>query len=391
MRLSILIPVRNEAAHLDAILQFATAGQEPERAQISLSMRIEDLEGKTIHQQERPLDLKFDEKQKKVMLEEKKLVFRDFAPIIEGEFNVNLTFINKTTDEFFARKIRLSVPAGTVPVMAGYKVKEAGSDHFLPFRSGAFKVSLDPRSLFTAEDSIEGLVSSGTRPEVSLISRDDAQSVVPFDSVDKVEEGFVFRKPLRDVRPGNYDLRVRVDGREVSSQVVSVLSFKVEKPLDFDRSEAAASSVNYGYIVAQEYLNHGDLEKALENFEKLPPEMWNPTTLPTIARAYYLKKNYAKAIELLDKEGVVKTYTVLLMLGNSCLETKDLRKAAGYFEAVRKYGDTAANNRTLGAIYYSLGERDKAQVYWDRANALEKKPPEKKPDLTKEPANEKLD
>ena len=36
-------------------------------------------------------------------------------------------------------------------------------------------------------------------------------------------------------------------------------------------------------------------------------------------------------------------------------------------------GDTAEVNRTLGAIYFSLGERDKAQAYWDRAKALERK------------------
>ncbi len=371
------------------VIHTVKSGSSPERAQISLNLRIEDLQGNTIHQQERPLDLKFDEKQRRVMLEAKKLVFRDFTPIIEGEFNVNLTFMNKTTDEFFVHKTRLSIPPGTVPVMVGYKVKEAGSDDFLPFRNGAFKVSLDPRSLFTTEDAIEGVVASPTRPEISLDSRDDLKYIISIESIEKIENGFIFRRPLVDVRPGNYDLRVRIEGREVSSQVVTVLSFKVEKPLDFERSEPASSSVNFGFMIAQEYLNQGEVDKALENFQKLPPQFWNAATLPTIARAYYLKKNYAKTIELLENEAVIKTYTVLLMLGNSCLETKALRKAAEYFEGVRKYGDTAANNRTLGAIYYSLGERDKAQTYWERASALEKKPVEKKPATIKESSDEK--
>jgi GWxTD domain-containing protein len=365
-------------ALLPDLIHTVTGGDKIDRAQVVLSLRIENLEGKTIHQQERPLDLKFNEKQRKVMLEEKKLVFKDFAPIVEGEFNVHLTFMNKTTDEFFVHKERLSVTAETVPVIVGYKIKEAGSDHFLPFRGGAFKVSLDPRSLFTREDSLEGIVFTDTRPDLTLVSQDDPKYIMSINSIEKIGNYFVFRRPLSDIPPANYTLRVRVGGREVASDVLTILSFQVEKPLDFDRSEPAASSPNYDFMVAQEYLNQGDADKAIENFQKLPHSHWNSTTLPVIARAYYLKKDYAKVIELLESDTVEKTYSVLLMLGNSCLETKNLRRAAEYFESVRKYGDTANNNRALGAIYYSLGEKEKAQAYWDRAKTLEKKPEEKK-------------
>jgi GWxTD domain-containing protein len=354
-------------------------GDHIDRAQVVLGLRVEDLEGKTIHQQERSLDLKFDETQKKVMLEEKKLVFKDFAPIIEGEFKVHLTFMNKTTDEFFTLQERLTVTLETVPVMVGYKIKDAGSDHFLPFRGGAFKVSLDPRSIFTPEDSIEGMVFTGRRPEISLRSRDDPDTIIPIDTLEKGEGYYVFQQKLRGVKPGIYTLQVLDEGRETASQILSVISFQVEKPLDFERSEPAESSSNYRFIVAQEYLNKGDSDLALENFRKLPAAMWNSTTLPVIARAYYLKKDYPKVIELLEKDTVEKTYAVLLMLGNSCLETKNLRRAADYFERVRKYGDTVENNRILGAVYISLGEKEKAQTYWERAKALEKRIVEKKP------------
>jgi glycosyltransferase involved in cell wall biosynthesis len=42
MRLSIIIPVRNEAAHLDGLLQFATAGVQPEREILVVDGRSED-------------------------------------------------------------------------------------------------------------------------------------------------------------------------------------------------------------------------------------------------------------------------------------------------------------------------------------------------------------
>jgi tetratricopeptide (TPR) repeat protein len=121
------------------------------------------------------------------------------------------------------------------------------------------------------------------------------------------------------------------------------------------------------------------VEKALESFEKLPPHLWNGATLPVIARAYYLHKDYARVVELLERDTVEKNYPVLLLLGNSSLELRKLDQAALYFEEVRKFGDTAEANNALGAIYYSLGERDKAKVYWERAKKLEKKSDEKSP------------
>jgi len=354
------------------------------RARVVLGFRIEDLKGTTIHQQERPLDLKFDDGQKKSLLEDKKLVFNDFAPIVDGEFNLYLTFMNRTSDEFFVHKERITVSPETVALLAGYRVQDAGSDRFLPFRDGAFRVSLDPRALFTGEDSVEGVVSAGPRPEITLVSRDDSKDVVPVTSAENRSGSWVFTRPLKDVRPGNYTLRVRLDGREVATQALTVLSFKIDKPIGFDRSEPAAASPNYDFIVAQEHLNKGEVDQALESFSKLPAAMWNTTTLPVIARAYYLKKDYAKVLELLESESVVKTFPVLLMLGNACLEKKNLRQAAAYFELVRKYGDTVDNNRVLGAIYYSLGEREKAQTYWDKAKALEQRSPEKAPGPEKE-------
>jgi GWxTD domain-containing protein len=356
-----------------------------DRARIILVFRIVDPKGAPIHQQERSLDLKFDEKQKKLMLEKKKLVFNDFVPIVEGEFTVYLTFMNKTSDEFFIHKESLSVSAGTAPLLAGYKVEDAGSDLFLPFRDGAFKVTVDPRFLFTREDSLAGIVSTGRRPEISLVSRDDPKAMVAITPTDSGPGSWLFRKPLTGIRPGYYTLRVQLDGREVASRDITILSFKIEKPLGLEHSEPAASSLRFDFIVAQEYLNKGDVERAIETFQKLPAAMWDATTLPVIARAYYLKKDYAKTIELLENEAVVKTYPILLMLGNSCLETKNLRQAADYFELVRKYGDTVDSNRVLGAIYYTLGDKKKAHDYWDRAKALEQRDAEKDPDQEKKP------
>jgi len=121
------------------------------------------------------------------------------------------------------------------------------------------------------------------------------------------------------------------------------------------------------------------VEKALESFAKLPSEFWTGPTLPVVARACYLHKEYARVVELLERETVEKSYPVLLLLGNSSLELKRLDQAALYFEEVRKFGDTAEVNNILGAVYFSLGEKEKAEVYWGRAKKLEEKPDDRSP------------
>jgi GWxTD domain-containing protein len=327
-------------------------------ADVTINLRIEDLEGRTIHQMERNIHLEYDDVKKKAEVEERKLAFKDFAPIVEGEYNVSITFSNKAKEGYFVHKERIRerirINDDTVPVLVGSEIKELESDNFMPFSSDGKKVLADPRLIFNQAESLEGLVFSEQKPTIHLRSFVDKNNT--FEIKDIVKQGnlFVFRQPLMDIKSGN------------------VLSFDVKKPVEYERSEEPASRFNYIFVVAQEYLNKGEFDTAIEYFNKLPENLWNSTTIPVIARAYYANKDYEKVVELLEKENVVKNYSVLLFLANSSLELKRKQKAAEYFETLRKYGDTVKLNRVLGAIYHSLGEREKAKVYWERADKLEK-------------------
>jgi len=353
-------------------------------AKISINLRIEDLEGKTIHQQERKMDLRIDDTKKKVMLEERKLVFKDFAPIVEGEFDVSITFSNKSAEEFFVYKERISINDKTVPILVGFKVEEISSDIFMPFSAGNYKVFSDPRSIFNKIDSIEGIIVTEQKPEIFLSSIEAENNSIEIKDIMRRENLFVFRQELKDIKSGNYYLTIKNENGKIYSEIISVMPFHVKKPIDFERSEPTSSKFNYIFVIAQEYLNKGYVDTALEYFKKLPEDLWNSTTSPVIARAYYIKEDYEKVVELLEKKNVIKNYSVLLLLANSSLELKRLHKAAEYFEMLRKYGDTVKINRVLGAIYYSLGEREKAKVYWDRAKNLEEKTKKKNLDKNKE-------
>ncbi len=341
-------------------------------ANITINLKIEDLEGKTIHQQERNINLEFDDVKEKAMVEERKLAFKDFAPIVEGDYNVSIIFSNKIKEGYFIHKERISINGDTVPVLVGFKIKELESDDFMPFSTEGYKVLTDPRLIFNKAESLEGLIFSEYKPTIHLTSAVDINNSLEIKNIVKQGNLFVFRQPLMDIKSDYYFLSIKNEKGEIYKKIISVLSFEVKKPVDFERSEVPASRLNYIFVMGQEYLNKGEFDTAIEYFNKLPETLWNSTTLPVIARAYYANKDYEKVVELLEKENVTKNYSVLLLLANSCLELKRKQKAAEYFEMLRKYGDTVKINSVLGAIYYSLGEREKAKVYWERAKKLEK-------------------
>ena len=354
-------------------------------AHLVFHLRVEDAAGRTIYQREKEIRLKLDEAKKRLM-EERKFVFNDLAPIIEGDFDASLTLTNRTTEEFAVLKERIRTGPGAVPAVVGYEVKEKNAGSFVPLSLGDYKVLSDPRAIYGLGENLEAILISDKAPRVVLVPRDVGLETVEIKNSFQRGSLFIFRRPLKDIRPGNYDLVMDREGDEVFRKTVSILSFDVPKPIEFESVEPLSLKDDYIFILGQEYLNAGDAARALECFRGLPERLRNSGSIPVIARALYLTKDFAGVLDLLEKDGVERTYAVLLLLGNSCLELKKLDQAAVYFEQVRKYGDTPENNRTLGAIYFSLGDKEKAKTYWDRADALEKTRNETKPGEKKEPS-----
>jgi GWxTD domain-containing protein len=344
-----------------------------ETAHLVFHLRLEDGEGRTVFQQDKEIRLRLDGPKAEAMRRQK-LVFNDLAPVIEGTFRAHLTFTNRTSGEFFVEEREVVVGGGAPPLVIGYQVKEAVKGAVVPFSQDGLKVLFDPRSLYSRQDSLEGLVRSDAFPELALVDREKPGPEIAVRDVTGTGATFRFRLPLADVAPGRYDLVIKKAGREVARHVVYVLSFPVARPIVFERTEPLSYLTSLPFAVGQEYLNTGKPDRALEWFGRLPAELRNNATLPVIARAHYLRKDYARVIELLAPDTVEKTFVVLTLLGNASLEVKDLRRAAACFEAVRTFGDTAEANNTLGAIYFSLGEKDRAQACWERAKKLVRPP-----------------
>ncbi|MBN1225089.1 MAG: GWxTD domain-containing protein, partial [Candidatus Aminicenantes bacterium] len=342
-------------------------------AKLNLNLRIETPDGRTVYQQERNIEFKLDDLEKKA-LEEKKMMFSGFAPVITGVFNVTVVLSNTTTEEFLTHEERLELSDKTVPVILGFKTDIIQSDRFFPFSSGNQQISVDPRSVYNKTDSLEGLIFTGKKPDIRLIRAADEKDIIAVQDIQGDKRSFAFKQPLSDISSSNYYLSIKIENQEVFRKLLAVLPFVEKRPETYEWSDPPSSGPAYNFEIATQYLNLGNIRSSLEYFEKLPDSLYTSYSIPIIAKAYYRNRDYEKAVSLLTREGVVKNYTVLFLLGNSCLELNLLEKAAGYFEQLRNYGDTVKINQVLGAVYLSLGEREKAKVHFDRAKEIESNP-----------------
>lgn len=355
-------------------IQLVRTAEDLHQAQLSLNVKIEDLKGKTLYQQERSVEFRLDDREAQAF-KNKKIMFAGFLPVIPGAFNVKIMLSNRTTQEFLVHAESVKFGDAEAALLVGYRVDSNPSDRFSPFSTGKHKFSVDPRSVFAKADTLEGAVFTASRPTIRLTAAEGERESVEIADIVAADGYFLFKQGLADFKPGYYNLSIKAGDREVGSLAIIILAELAAKPEAYEWSDPPGSEAAYDFEIGTQSLNLGDARAALERFNTLPEAFWDSRTKPILARAYYHTKDYEKVVELLEGQDVTKDYAVLSLLGNASLELKHLRKAADYFERLRGYGDTAKLNQVLGAIFLSLGEREKANVYFERAKALDRKEP----------------
>ena len=248
------------------------------------------------------------------------------------------------------------------------------SQRYQPFSAGQQLIHHDPRGLYAAQDSLVGIIESEAVPEIILADaggeKKASVALAPTSSRDRLH---LYRYELKDLAAGNYLLQVRQKGSLLLSQPVFLMPayMKVKRPYLVEKINFINSQYNFWFIIGQEYLNSGEADAASRFFSLLPAEQLTGQSLPVIARAYYQKRDFAKVMDLLERECVEKSYANLLLLANSSIELKLFAKASKYLEAMRNYDDTADISRLLAATYLSQGNSKKARFYYDHARLLD--------------------
>lgn len=368
------------------VLIFKASSKDFFEADILLNISIEDMKGSLVFQDSKTVDLKVDSVKKKNM-DDRRIVFRDFAPVIEGDYHVITSFTNKTTGEFFTYEENISVPkidtnttSNVLLPLVGFQLKETESTSFNPYSADIFSVLIDPRNTFSQKDAIEGIVLSDTLPEIFLESSSEIKPRIPVQpETTGLKQGeltvYKFRKPLSEIKDGNYYLAIRNSQGKTFMRKIHILPFYIEikRPFGMEKPEPASSRNNYLFIQGQECMAAQQFEQAITLFNRIPHTLWNASSIPVIAEAYYKKGDYAKTLELLEHPEVKKEYPILTMLANSSIELKLYQKALTYLEQIRNYGDTVEINQLIASTYILIGNREKANFFYERAKELKLK------------------
>lgn len=337
-------------------------------AKLQIIVRVESLKGKLLLEKTNKINLKVNSKRKQD-IDEKGIIFSGFVPIIPKEkIKVKVLFYNETSKEYLSKEGVVNQGEPIFCLGFKYVFKRKGLS---PYQFEDLKIVADPRMIFSKEDELIGIVKSRNKPFVTLINKDNKKN---FNlSVERLGNNYyMFKTPLKSFQWGGYYVKVLSGKAEFSSKDFAVIPYVNKKPLIFEKDDKDFNLFKYMFFLGEEYLNNKEVKKAISILEKIPPEFRTEGMSAVYGKAYYLSGNYKKVIELFEKKGK-KDYPSLALLANSYLKLNHLKKAALFFEKLRKYGDTVDINNKLGAIYYSLGERDKARIYWNRAKKIKEK------------------
>ncbi len=343
-------------------------------ADVAIYLTVEDEAGRSVYAAEKPRRLDVTAELQREM-EEKKVLFREFCPVLPGRYRVQATFINKDNGDFFSVRRDLAVGPAEPGLLAGFRLVPANG-RFLPFAAGDQAVLSDPRLLYSRQDRLCGLVAAAAAPAALLLDKTGAAAATL--AVAAVGDGlFRFDGPLQAVADGTYALVVRDGGREIARRTVLVMpaTLKLNRPFSFERSDPETARFAYQAILAEQLLNLGRPGEARARLDAVPGAARTPAMSSLLAQACYNNREYPRVLEVLEGKEGGRTYPELVLLANAAIELKRYDRAAGYLEQLRRYGDSAKLNHLLAAAWTALGDGGKARPYHERALRLEQQDP----------------
>ena len=355
-------------AMLPDAIEFRRKSEQSFLAEIAVYLAVEDAAGGAIYRAEKTTRLDVTAERRRE-IEEKKIVFRDFCPVVPGRYRVQATLINKDNGDFFSVSRDLDVAPRGPGLLAGFQ-RAPAKGRFLPFASGGSVLLSDPRFLFKRDDRLVALVPGAGAPAAALLDG-AGREVLALSAQDA--GGHWFAGDLSALADGSYALVARDNGREVARQAIHVLPgyMELKRPFSHERSDDEGALPSYQAVLAEQLLNLGRPAEAAARLDAVPAAARTPAMTSLLAMACYRAGDFARVLELLAGNDERRTYAELTLLANSAIELKRYDRAAAYLERLRRYGDTAAVNHLLAAAWTVLGDKDRARQYHERAVRLE--------------------
>jgi GWxTD domain-containing protein len=354
--------------------------------------QLSDIEGNTIFQYEKNLSLGFYEDQLQE-IKNQSYSIQDMIPLIPGHYKFNVILKNTVSKEFTSFEKDITVPEDTsslqmTPLFLGYKVEQSsiplGANK--PFFIEKQQIFSQPNRIFLPKENLAVFfqifgLSNDLRKEGTLKFIFLKNKEAFFEKVKKIKDfqekrNFLEIFPLENFPPASYEIKVALldkDNNEILFEKEHLEITPVAglaRPWVFAKIMPASGNNEYNYILGNQYMNKGNLDRAKAYLERAFQQ--NPTLkyAISISNIHFRLKEYRevkqKLIPFLNvQEG---NFDFLKLLGKSCQALKEYQEAISHYkEYLNRMGTNLEILNAIGTCHYQLGDMAQALIAWEKS------------------------
>ncbi len=207
------------------------------------------------------------------------LAIEDSFPVVEGSFQLTVLLRNAVGKEFSVLERPIVVPPPPArptlgPVLTGYRIAETRVDAHVPFLIADRKISVEPESIFAADDKIVFLVQAfGVKDDLwkNGLVRVSVKGIKPAGASEKTLNIRLDSQPLREtmtfaaevtaaeLSPDNYDVKLSLldAGGNVLAEKTAGFSLETKAtkshPGTIAKSTPSAGRFLFQYMRAHQY------------------------------------------------------------------------------------------------------------------------------------------
>lgn len=349
-------------------------------APLKMNIRITDLKGNGIYQEEKDVSIEMSE-EKFGILEGRICAIQGLIPIAPGDYILNVLLRNVQSKDFSSLEKTIHSPAPSdspylSPVLIGFGKKTIEEKYFRAFKFKNFQIFIDSKKNFTPKDTLvfffEICNFEKAGKDWKIIWSISSGRDVVLRKEENLRENIILSVPLNNFSPDYYKLRVSVfdgNGKEVmySTDDFSVLPIpSVPRPWIYSQSYTSSSQLRE--ILMEQLINKGDPASALRLLENVEAK---GKILFYAGKAKFLLGEYKSAIDYLLNFRDNREPFVLELIARSYEGAGSLNEAIFYYESLLKI--TGGNIDVLNSIancYYRLNKKEEAKKYFERSLKL---------------------
>lgn len=358
-----------------------------------LNIKISDLSGKTVHQEEKRIDIEMSPDEFK-KIERRVVATGDVMPLVEGNFIINFLLRNMASKEFSSLEETVSSPSSGMPSLSPilflYDVNEVP----IKLQTSAFlfrdhQLYPNTRKLYTKADELIIYFevynpSLELRGHILKITISGEEKVLVNHAEPIGNQTYFLKKfPLNDFKAGYYKVRICVTdktGKEILTEKseFSVSPFaRIPRPWNISKIYPPSYHPSFSFIRANQYLGLGKNDLVIQEIERFHDKT-NPNMeiAALLASAYFNKGNYPKVIEILDPLKDTQNYEIFKLIGKSYFQLKNYESAINYFKKTLIIGGEIVEILNfLGYSYFKTNDSKEALKYLERSLKLKPNQP----------------